>query len=254
MKKILVLVVFFALFSCSNEDSKQDKLLKSIVEVSDDESSATTFFTYNGNKIESIDEDDKSTVFTYTDNLITQAIILDKTNQHQNLLQYFYDNNQLVQVVSSDNYMINYIHNTDGTVSYEKIQKDNEMMIYHGVLYFQHGNLMKDERTVYDSDPNVQITKSVIFEYDLRINPMYNVLGFDKLLDYSKNVSFNNSKRSFEISSVLFIEQDQVISSANSYYSSYKYDSNGYPTEVVSDKSFLGNENSNHAKTYFYYN
>ncbi len=246
-------MVFFTLFSCSNDDNNPDKLLRSIVEVSDNGASTITFFTYVGNKIVSIDEADKSTTFTYTDNLITGAIILDKTTQHQSTLQYIYDNDQLVQVISSENYVINYAHNSDGTVSYEKVQ-NNEIRLVHGVLHFKKDNLTKDERTLYDPDPNVQITESVSFEYDAKRNPMHNVLGFDKLLDYHKYTSPNNSKSSFETSTVRFLEQDEVISSAHMFPSTYKYDSDGYPTEVNSEKPFLGSVNPNHAKTLFYYN
>lgn len=257
MKNIFLLLVFFILFSCSsNDETDQQKLLKSIVEILEDGSSATTLFTYDGNNIKSIDEVDKSTVFAYTDNLITEATIVDKTTQNQIKLQYLYDNDRLIKIESSENYIINYDHNSDGTVSYEKIQKDsgnNIVSHLHGVLYFENDNLKKDERSFYDPDSYVKITESENFEYDAKINPMRNVLGFDKLLDYSKHVSPNNSTSFWKSYTVDYLVEDQVTSSALGYQSDYKYDSDGYPTRADTEKPFLAKGNSKRVKIIFNY-
>lgn len=226
------------------------------MDVEDNGSSTTTLFTYAGNRIERIDEVDKSTSFTYVNNLITEAIILNKITWTQNTLKYSYENDQLVQIVSSENYVINYSYKSDETVSYEKIQKDsgnNVVSHLRGVLYFQNNNLMKDERTFSDPNSNVQIVESENFEYDAKINPMHNVLGFGKLLHYSKHVSPNNSKSFWESSEVHYVTEDQLTSSATGFRSIYKYDSDGYPTEVDSERPFLGNGNSENAKTFLNY-
>jgi hypothetical protein len=44
---------------------------------------------------------------------------IDKATQVVNL-RIFYNTDQLIQVLSPNNYVIKYIHNTDDTVSYEK--------------------------------------------------------------------------------------------------------------------------------------
>lgn len=255
----LVLVFLITLCSCTNEnvDPVQIQFLKKIVEVSVDGTSNTTLLTYDGNKIVNIDELDKVSEFYYTGDLITKIIESDKTNQHVNTLQYSYSDGQLVKIISSDNYVLNYIHNTDGSVSYEKLTKDsnnNDVKIYHGTLYFQSGNLVKDHRFLDDAGNDVLAENIVSFEYDHKNNALYQVLGYNKLLDYSKTISLNNAISSSKISSVKHIDDNQVVSSINTYKSKIQYNSSGYPTEIVSENTIFGENDSNHLKTQLFYN
>jgi hypothetical protein len=255
----LFLVFLITLCSCTNEnvDPVQIQLLKKIVEVSVDGSSNTTLLTYNGNKIVNIDRVDQFSEFYYTGDLITKIIESDKTNQHLNTLEYSYSDGQLVKIISSDNYVLNYIHNTDGSVSYEKLTKDsnnNDIKIYHGTLYFQSGNLVKDHRFLDDAGKDVLAENIVSFDYDHKNNALCQVLGYNKLLDYSKTISLNNAISSSEISSVKHINNDQVISSINTYKSKIQYNSSGYPTEIVSENTIFGENDSNHLKSLLYYN
>jgi hypothetical protein len=162
-----------------------------------------------------------------------------------------------VKIISSDNYVLNYIHNTDGSVSYEKLTKDsnnNDVKIYHGTLYFQSGNLVKDHRFLDDAGKDVLAENIVSFDYDHKNNALCQVLGYNKLLDYSKTISLNNAISSSEISSVKHINNDQVISSINTYKSKIQYNSSGYPTEIVSENTIFGENDSNHLKSLLYYN
>ncbi len=255
----LALVFLITLSSCTNEnvDQVSVQLLKKIVEVSVDGSSSTTLLTYNGNKIVNIDQLDNFSEFYYTGDLITKIVASDKTNQHVNTLEYSYSDGQLTRISSSDNYVINYVHNTDSTVSYEKLTKDssnNDVKIYHGTLYFQSGNLVKDHRFLDDAGTDVLVENIKSFEYDYKNNALYHILGYNKLLDYSKTISINNSVRSSEISSVKHIDDDQVISAINSYKSKYQYDSMGYPTEIVSENTIFEGNDSQHLKSLLFYN
>lgn len=255
----LVLVFLITFCSCTNEsvDPVQIQLLKKIVEVSVDGSSNTTLLTYDGNKIVNIDKVDKLSEFYYTGDLITKIIVSDKTNQHVNTLEYSYSDGQLTRIISSDNYVLNYIHNTDGSVSYEKLTKDsnnNDVKIYHGTLYFQSGNLVKDHRFLDDAGKDVLAENIMSFEYDHKNNALYQILGFNKLLDYSKTISLNNETRSSKISSVKYINDNQVISSINTYKSELQYNSSGYPTEIVSENTIFGENDSNHLKSQLFYN
>jgi hypothetical protein len=255
----LALVFLITLSSCTNENVDQVpvQLLKKIVEVSVDGSSNTILLSYDGNKIVNIDELDNFSEFYYTGDLITKIIELDKTNQHVNTLQYSYSDGQLTKISSSDNYVINYVHNTDGTVSYEKLTKDsnnNDVKIYHGTLYIQSGNLVKDHRFLDDAGKDVLVENIKSFEYDHKNNALYHVLGYNKLLDYSKTISINNSISSSEISSVKHIDDNQVISAINIYKSKYQYDSMGYPTEIVSENTIFGGNDSQHLKSLLFYN
>ena len=255
----LFLVFVTTLCSCTNEsvDPVQIQLLKKIVEVSVDGSSNTILLDYDGNKIISIDEFHKYSEFHYTDDLITKIIVSDKTNQHVNTLEYSYSDGQLTRIISSDNYVLNYIHNTYGSVSYEKLTKDsnnNDVKIYHGTLYFQSGNLVKDHRFFDDAGQDVLAENIMSFEYDHKNNALHQILGFNKLLDYSKIISPNNETRSSKISSVKYISDNQVISSINSYTSKHQYDLLDYPTEIVSENTIFGENDSNHLKSLLFYN
>lgn len=60
------------------------------VDVSIDGTQTTTYLSYNGSKITSIDGVENRSDFTYTDILITKVVTLEKINQHQNTLDYTY--------------------------------------------------------------------------------------------------------------------------------------------------------------------
>ncbi len=263
MKNVIKLLCFVAVAgltftSCSNDSTTyQAKLLKRLVEVSNDGSSGETLFTYDGNKIVSIDSDAKSSDFTYTNNLITTVVEIDNATLEENTLNYTYQNNQLVKVVSSLNYEMHFVHNANGTVAYEKTTKDNEgneILLFHGILYYQNGNLVKDERTLDDAGMNVISTRVQTYQYDSRNNPLVNVLGFNKLLDQFTVASVNNVIATYKESTIRYTDTDQVISSANLYNHVCKYDAENYPSEIVSEKPFFGIENSNHSKSQFFYN
>ena len=255
----LVLVFLITLCSCTNEnvDQVQVQLLKKIVEVSVDGTSKTTILTYNGNKIVSINEFSTLSEFFYTGDLITKIIVVDKINQSQNTLHYFYTKEQLTRITSSDNYVINYVHNNDGSVSFEKLTKDsqnNDVRVYNGTLYFKNGNLVKNEKFLEDAGSGVLSKKSISLEYDYKNNALNNILGFNKLLNYSKIISSNNSINSTEVSEIKHTNTDQVISAINIYKSKVEYDAMGYPTEIVSENHIFGGNDSKHLKSLLFYN
>jgi hypothetical protein len=255
----ILVVVLVTLCSCTNEkvDQNQVQLLKKIVEVSVDGSSTTTSLNYDGNKIVNIDKFDAYIEFYYTGDLITKIVESDKTLQHNNTLNYSYSDGQLIKITSSDNYIINFIYNNDGSISYEKLTKDSnnlDVKIYHGILYFHNGNLSKDEKILDNAGKGILAKSSVSIEYDYKNNALKNILGFNKLLDYSKIISSNNAISSAESSSVKYIEEDQIISEVKRFDSKYQYNSNGYPTEIVSQNIIFGSSDSKHLKSQLFYN
>jgi hypothetical protein len=253
----IIAVVSLTFVSCSTDTvSTQTKLLKRVVEISNDGSSTETLFNYDGSKITSIVSNATTTEFTYTDNLITTLVEVDNTTMLQNTLDYTYDNNQLVKVVSSSNYEMHFIHHTDGTVAYEKTTKDlasNVIVLFHGVLYFQNGNLIKDERTFDDTAINIESTQTVTYQYDSKSNPLVNILGYNKLLDKFSTLSANNNTNTYKESSIKNLDTDQIISANNLFEKGMKYDSDNYPAEIVSEKPLFGEEDSNHLKSQFFY-
>ena len=253
----IVAVLLMTLCSCTSDPIEQVSMLTKVVEVSVDGTSNTTILTYDGNKLVSIDKADQLLKFYYTGSLITKVEELDKTSQHLNTLEYTYSEGQLTTITSSDNYVINYVHNTDGSVSYEKLTKDSnnlEVKNYHGILYFQNENLVRDLRTLDDAGKGILAQNNINLEYDYKKNALKNILGFDKLLNFSKAISSNNETVGTHASSIEYLDDDQVVSSIKRIDSKYQYNSNGYPTEIVSQNIVFGGSNSNHLKSQLFYN
>jgi hypothetical protein len=250
----LVLSIFvLTLCSCSNDNDDSVKLLKKVVETSAQGTSETMLFTYNGAEIVRIDGAQKRTDFTYTDGLITKTVILNKTNQFSETIEYSYLVGKLVEVESLGNYRINYIHNTDKTVSYERfrISGNQQVKEFHGTLYFENENLIKNERILDTMPIGITSSESITFDYDAKNNPLYNVLGYKNLLDHMETISSNNSLINTVIATTT--NGDQVLSVANFYKSSFKYDSENYPTERVSETAILANGNTGYLKTQYFY-
>jgi hypothetical protein len=259
MKKALnIFLIFSALaavfYSCSKDKDANVKLLKQLVEIDADGTSVTTDYSYNGNEIKSIDGAKQRTDFSYMDGLITKIIVLDKTNQVVTTTEYSYLRGQLVSAKSVDNYIINYMPNSDGSIAYEKFSINSggeEVKIYHGVLFFENKNLSKDERTFDNAPSGVTVTYSIDFEYDSKNNPFYSILGYEKLLEHDDFISANNSLITVVTNSSA--QNDQIISSANFYKSTFKYDEDGYPTERISEAVMPVNGNSDYLKTQYFY-
>lgn len=249
----LLSVFVLTLYSCSNDNDDSLKLLKKVVETSENGTSETTVYTYNGTEIVSIDGVQKRTDFTYTDGLITKTVILNKTNQLSETIEYSYLVGKLVEVESLGNYRINYIHNTDKTVSYERfrISGNQQVKEFHGTLYFANENLIKNERILDTMPVGITSSESITFDYDAKNNPLYNVLGYKNLLDHMETISSNNSLINTVIATTT--NGDQVLSVANFYKSSFKYDSENYPTERVSETAILANGNTGYLKTQYFY-
>lgn len=247
-------IFVLTLYSCSTDNNDNVKILKKVVEVSADGTSATSLFMYNGDEIVSIDGVNKHTDFIYTDGLITKIVTLDKESQVVETIEYSYLEGRLVSARSLNNYRISYVHHSDGTVSYEKWSLNSgnvELRMYHGTLYFQNENLIKDERIIDNTGVGVVSNYSISFEYDSKKNPLYAILGYNKLLDHNQRISLNNSLISTEIVSIT--REDQIISSANFSNSIFKYDSDGYPTEQVSEKALSDNGSGAYLKTQYFY-
>lgn len=242
------------LFSCSNDSEDNLKLLIKVVETNEKGTSETTLFTYNDNEIVSIDGGQKRTAFTYSDGLITKTITLDKKNQLLETIEYSYLKGKLSGIQSLGNYRINYIHNSDKTVSYERftiISANQQVKEFHGTLYFENENLIKEER-IYDNMPvGVDSNYSVSYDYDLKKNPLFHIKGLKELLNQNEKISMNNNVISTVITSVS--KDDQITSSAYLYKNSFTYDLDNYPTERVSENTVATNGNIGYLKTEYFY-
>ncbi|WP_414000262.1 hypothetical protein ACMDB5_06845 [Flavobacterium sp. W1B] len=253
MNKIVVVLIVSLLvfYSCSDNKEGNGKLLIKTVETSENGTSVTTLFKYNGNEILSAVGVKNHIAYTYENGLITKITSKDKENQLSVTLEYSYDKGKLVRMKSSENYVINYTHNSDGTVSYEKITVDPQNQgteLFYGTLYFENKNLIKDERTIDDVVLGLVSKYKFSFEYDSKMNPFYNILGYEKLLNQNEIISFNNSVMS--VLEITITKDGKIISSANLYRGAFKYDEDHYPTEQLSEASIA---NPNYLKTQYFY-
>ncbi|HWS61002.1 MAG TPA: hypothetical protein VN182_08740 [Flavobacterium sp.] len=254
---LFVSVLLLFISSCSNEDNNnEEKLLKRLIEVNQDGSSSTTNFTYNGNQIVSVVSETKSESFTYTGDLITKITSKDIPNNKQTTFDYIYTDAKLTKVISSDNYVLNFVHNENGTVSYEKViigVNNNKILVYHGTLSFQGQNAKEDKRVLDNTPANMLSKEEVSFVYDAKKNPLHNIKGYSKLLDLFATISANNAVSRNVIHLNIYLDTNQATSSVVSNPRDYKYDTSGYPTEVVSDIPVFGNDNPKHLKSLYFY-
>ena len=262
MKKVFYLffitIFVTTLTSCTaeSEDTTQDKLVKKIIELNQDGTSSTFNFTYNGEKIISIESEETSKKFTYFGNLITQIIEFNKTTQVQTTFDYFYTNNLLTKVISTDNYTLNYTHQADGTITYEKTTIDNNrniVLLFKGIIYMDSNNIVDDKKTFETNKTKIVSKEELNFSHDSKRNPFYNIVGFAKLLDYSKIISVNNALSFIEVSSMTNMETEQITSSLRQNINKLKYNDFGYPEEIISDKFVFENQKQNHLKSLFFY-
>jgi len=262
MKKIFslffisVFIIIFSSCTADVDDTSQFKLVKKIIEVNKDETSLTINFAYDGDKIVSIDSELSNTTFTYSGNLITKIIQLDKTSQDQKTFDYFYTNDNLTKVISSDNYTLNYTYQSGGKIAYEKTSTDsniNIVLVCNGTLSIQYNNVVQKNKTLNTSGVNILEKEELSFAYDNKSNPLRNIVGFNKLLDHSELISANNYYTNIVISSTKYLDTEAEVSSAVVISKNYNYDKEGYPKEVISTKPVFGKEDKNHLKTLYFY-
>ncbi len=262
MKKVIYLF-FVSLFittltSCTDDadETVQVKLVQKIIEVNKDESTSTVDFTYDGNKIVTIESESTSKTFTYTGNLITKIIEVNTLTQAQTTFDYSYTNDLLTKVVNSDNYTLNYTHQANGTITSEKTTTDtnnNTIVLWRGILSLNTNNVIENNKTFENSGINVLEKKELSFIYDSKVNPLRNIVGFNKLLDHSEIISANNYTANIVISSAKYLDRDEEVSSLVQITKQYTYDKQGYPKEALSTKPVFGNENPNHLKSVYFY-
>ncbi|WP_284651425.1 hypothetical protein [Flavobacterium terrisoli] len=254
---LLISFLVLAVTSCTSDDEiNEEQLLRTLIEVNVDGTSETTHLTYDGTKILSIVSPTKNETFEYTGELITRINSMDIPNQELTIFDYIYTNGELTKVICSENYVLNFVHNADGTVSYEKITLDtnnNEVLVYHGTLYFQGQNALEDKRVLDNTVSNEVHKQEVSFVYDVKTNPLNSITGYSKLLDHFTTISANNVASNIEIYSVNYLDTEQATSSAIQYARNYQYDNNGYPTEILSPYPVFGPRNDNHLKSLYFY-
>jgi hypothetical protein len=206
MKKIiLTLASLFLLNACSKDDSSNTEttstnnapvLLKKIETKNPNTGTITRGeYTYDGIKIVQSTDGIYKRVYTYTGNLITKIQVYTSSSTtafEQTVFTYEGEKLKLVATTGTTfgtpvNYKQKkeYTYNTDNSISYSDTTTYDSSsfgtMTLTGKLYYSNGNLIK--REFESGDITSGLNKSVItFEYDTKINPLKNILGFTNLL------------------------------------------------------------------------
>ena len=247
----ILTICLFAFCSCSTDTASNVKLLKKTISTASNGTSVTTVFTYVADEIGSIDDANTHVDFTYSDGLIVKKVTTDKESSLVETVEYTYNAGELIRAESLNKYKINYIYNSDNTISYQKmkiVSEDQEVKEFHGILFFENENLIKDERILDNTATGTVSKYNLNFDYDSKKNPLFNIVGYKKLLDCNQAISTNNSLIITENTSI--DKDDQIISSAKMYKNSFTYDSDGYPKEQVCEPTIF---NSGYVKIQYFY-
>jgi outer membrane lipoprotein-sorting protein len=204
-----VLIVRFSLLAaCSDEDANpvDDNLLglpQVITELYPDDSNTGELkgkFTYDGARLLEIYYNaTQKKVFTYTGDFITTV------EHYQNSVVRFehnytysdgkltlYENNDLL---TGNNDVVTYTHHEDGTITYLHVSNLGGTLNWQkdGILTFENGNLIEDVAEF--SFSNVTDEYNIIInliEYDNKVNPFKNILGYSSLLNLKGTIGNEN--------------------------------------------------------------
>ena len=258
MKKLIYLisVTLLLLQSCSSGDSSSgadnstpsnNVLLKSVTS----SKGSISNYIYNGSKLDKIADDSgvNYTQVTYTGDLITKT-----ENYNNNKLSdetiYLYNDTKLVQVISYGHHSTDlkldasafYTYNSNGTVSVSSYLMDSNGKEERSHILF-YDSARKMNRIEVDNNADGKSDGYTNLEYDSKNNPLYNIIGVDKMLwipDYVDSI--------FYLAHLAKNNLTKTESADNMLINTYDYNSKGYPTSILTRYN-SGNEGI----AYFYY-
>jgi len=257
MKKLLYLFTASLLVftSCSKDDNDSSNsttsvLPKKVTFIESDGTSYSEDNVYNGNKIVSITGKDYVIKYTYVGDFITKLEEFDENNVLDFTTEYIYTNGKLASSTRKETgapsySKIKFVHNTDGTVSYEDFRINSSTNAeddgpYVGKFTFKDGNLVRNEYSYYGDE------HLITYDYDTKSNPLKNVTGINLLLDIDPSQSYvNNVIKKTRISGSGTDIQTSMTTSV------YEYDANNYATKEVTTYQ-SGSSVSTEMTTYAY--
>lgn len=249
MKKLLLVFSVFALVlgSCSKSDpavvppvAVAGVLVTKIINTKNGVS-VTTNYTYNGNKlIKSVSSDGKSTEVTYNNDLVVKREDFNGTVLYERNTYTYNSNNKLASYINirytgttNTGTKHDYIYNTDGTISFTLYQGNEAGQTSQqntGKAFLTNGQITKVES--YYASPTGKYTSD--FTYDAKLNPFYNITGFDKLILVGSTAGDNLQN--------LLTESDyDELYIRTSFVSTYTYNSLNYP--ITKNKTITYNTN-----------
>lgn len=188
-----------------------------------------TEFTYAGSKIVKEESSDGSkTIFTYNDqDLITKLEDFQGT-ELQEVKTYVYDisdnliNMTSIQMPSMQGTKWVYVHNADGTISYQKFTGDDVSqtnLVATGLI-----SSTKLVETITDPVTTEVTTNTILYTYDNRNHPWINITGFDKIYFADSDWALNNLNNVLTESDQLN-DEEPVLRFTNDY----EYTNNNFP-------------------------
>lgn len=206
--------------------------IKKTIQNNLDGSNLITVFNYSDRKIVRIEDTSlKVTDFTYNDlDLIETskeylAGVLKKTNT------YVYDiSENLISLTTIDEATSTgtkwiYVHNSNGTISYQKFSGDNvdqDNLVSTGLI-------SETKRTEVITDPITaeETTDTITYDYDLANNPMMNITGYEKIYfaDSESSLNFENN-----VTSMTTQTNDEA--AVVEFTNLYEYTNNNFPSKM----------------------
>lgn len=233
MKKaffFLSTISLFALASCSSDDNSTDSntstdvLVKRIIYTQEDEDGINDMiaYSYDGNKLSEANYlDGTKEKYYYSGDLITKIEYLHGGEvEYQDVFTYN-SNGKLIEYKLEDfiedwEEKHTFVHNADNTIT----------ETYDGVvstLTIENGEVVKKVQAGYDTYK---------YTYDTKNSPFKNVTGFSEI-SYASQGDFELQGRSRNISVIR-----NETKSHDYMKNTFQYDSNDFPTSVVSKAIF----------------
>lgn len=273
MKKLTY--IFFAFIiaitvnSCSKDESsgnvdpldiRENVLVKKITKTDAQGNVQTIDFTYNGNKIVSLETDEEIHSFFYSGDLITRREVFNKESSTTEITNYTYNgkvlktSNNLTFVNNNGEFMT--FNAPDETIT---TPSSSNLYKYHGIVDFEQ-NLVFEYTTIFENydlilyGPNRAATieqNNYRYTYDESKNPFNNIIGMGYLLNNDNRLSNGvlhllngNCKKNINkveaYSFLTFWGNPTSVTDAGPVYTYervYTYNDLNYPTEI-SEKVF----------------
>ena len=229
MKNLLFFLSFAILTSCSNDSentSESNLLIKKIVSTTDN-SSRTTYFDYNGTKLNTVSVDGFVQEYSYTGDNITKI-----TRYNGNLLEsestYEYDDLGRVSSEFVENQLndlsgkVVYTYNSDQTINFQEYNESSNSQPTLGASGTIYVNAAGEVSQV-DTFMNGVFSSKVIYSYDAKNSFLKNIKGYNKLP--RQYALYHN-----QLTTSIYNSSNELVNTSTFMYN---YNSSNFPTNCT---------------------
>jgi hypothetical protein len=237
MKKLILTILASTLIlSCSNNSDSTNSTSTGLLVKSETESSGTTTYNYNGNKLSNIlYSPSETSTYTYNGDLIIKEE--ENGGRVNGVTTYNYSNNLLSSSTRSESISnistttnTSYIYNSNGsitemttrtTINLGNTQTNNSKHI----RYYSQGNCIKDEYFSISNGVST-LVDTATFTYDTSNTPYKNITGFYSFSNPQGFYSINNLKSE--------IHKNASNVTTRTIQITYQYNSQNFPISSTS--------------------